>query len=104
MCMREKQSAEFGENGAVLNSDDMTPERRAAYAGEVSSATGKIDIPWWVALPGLIVVFASVKVFNELAPAKSRIEYWVALAGFIFVMWLSACIITWALGIRSRNQ
>jgi len=102
--MREKLSAEFGENGAVLNREDMTPERRAAYAGEVSSANGKVDVPWWVAALGLIIGFAAIEVFNRMAPPASRIEYWVAFAGAIFFIWLSTRIALWALSTRSRKK
>ncbi len=75
--MSDKQPAEFGENGAVVNTPHMTPARRDSYSGIQSDTQDNlVEYKWWAHMPGVFVTVIgtmSISRFDENISIK-RVE------------------------------
>ncbi|MEO1660650.1 MAG: hypothetical protein AAFR51_06660 [Pseudomonadota bacterium] len=93
--MTAKQPAEFGENGTVINTPDMTPARKDSYSGINSDDQNEvIEFKWWSFVPAIALSMIGPKVINHFADEVST-TWRLGLYGVVLL--ISAAITYWLL-------
>ena len=91
--MSDKQPAEFGENGAVVNAPHMTPARRDSYSGIQSDTQDNLVVyKWWAHMPG---VFVTVIGTMSISRFDENISMGWRLGLFAIVVLMSAALGIW---------